>query len=277
MQDETSAQTVNQTLLGAIGIAGLLPHVQQEIGPLVAAKLVEALTPQVEANRVTISSDRLTSDDDLLKQVLAPAIRDLRRDAERSSRMNQLKQIALAFLNYENGHKQFPPQAILDAQGRPLLSWRVLILPYLDAGELYKQFHLDEPWDSEHNRPLIARMPAVYSDPEVAEPGKTTFLVPTGPSTFYDGTPGKSIRDVIDGTSNTLLVANVLPERAVEWTKPSDWEVDFGDPWRWLVDNERNDFSAAVMDGSVHTLNQELGTENLDALITPAGGEIIER
>ncbi len=80
--------------------------------------------------------------------------------------MNNLKQIGLAMHNYESTFGTFPPAYIADkATGKPLLSWRVAILPFLEQDALYKQFHLDEPWDSAHNKTLIARMPPVYRSP----------------------------------------------------------------------------------------------------------------
>ena len=83
------------------------------------------------------------------------AVSDVEAGIEASSR--KMKQIGLAMHNYHDANKSFPAQASFDASGRPLLSWRVLLLPYLEQNELYKQFHLDEPWNSEHNRKLIAK------------------------------------------------------------------------------------------------------------------------
>jgi len=98
--------------------------------------------------------------------------------------MNQFKNIALAFHSYCNRHKTFPTNSY-NEEGKPLLSWRVHILPYISGQAIYDQFHLDEPWDSEHNRPLVEKMPALYADPDSAlrninRQGKTTFVVPTG-------------------------------------------------------------------------------------------------
>ena len=94
--------------------------------------------------------------------------------------INNLKQIGLAMHNYHARHKTFPPAYTVDKDGKPLLSWRVLILPYLEQDALYKEFHLDEPWDSEHNRALIDRMPTTYLCPggssKRADRGKTTYL-----------------------------------------------------------------------------------------------------
>src|SRR5205823_2150780 len=75
----------------------------------------------------------------------------------------QGKRIGRAFQAYGDDHKQrLPPAAVRDPEGRPLLSWRVLLLSYLGDEDLFLQFRLDEPWDSPHNRTLLPRMPDVY-------------------------------------------------------------------------------------------------------------------
>jgi RNA polymerase sigma factor (sigma-70 family) len=81
--------------------------------------------------------------------------------AQRIKSMNNLRQIMLAIHNYHDANNRLPAD-VRDKDGKPLLSWRVLILPYLEQDNLYQQFHLDEPWDSEHNLKLLRQMPAVY-------------------------------------------------------------------------------------------------------------------
>ena len=86
--------------------------------------------------------------------------------SDRSESSNNLHQIALAVINYtDSNNSTLPPAAICDKRGKPLLSWRVLILPYLEQDALFKEFKLDEPWDSEHNKKLLKKMPKVYAIP----------------------------------------------------------------------------------------------------------------
>ena len=108
------------------------------------------------------------------------------------------------------------------------------MLPYVEESVLYSKFHLDEPWDSEHNRQLIAMMPAVYLDPSsrfAVEEGKTHYLGVLGAGYAFDGTnEGTKIREITDGTSNSIMVVQVNDDRATTWTKPDDWQYDQNNP-----------------------------------------------
>jgi hypothetical protein len=81
---------------------------------------------------------------------------------DRKKSENNLKQLALAMHNYHDVNGRFPPAASRGADDKPLLSWRVMILPYLEQEALYKEFNMDEPWDSEQNKKLLAKMPDIY-------------------------------------------------------------------------------------------------------------------
>jgi hypothetical protein len=99
----------------------------------------------------------------------------------------QLRQIALALHNYHDAVGTFPPPASSSRDGKPLLSWRVLILPYLEQDALYREFHLDEPWDSPHNKRLIDRMPAIYAPVIKKAPRGTTWLqFLVGPGAIFE-------------------------------------------------------------------------------------------
>ena len=163
--------------------------------------------------------------------------------------MNQFKHIGLANHIYADRNavrkEAFPASASYDDNGKPLLSWRVHILPYLEQGKLYDQFHLDEPWDSKHNLALVAKMPSIYADPDTAlrkvnAQGKTTYVVPTSEGTVFDRHIGTQFKEINDGTSNTIMLVEVVPERAVVWTKPEDWAVDLDHPWRGVRRDDRD-------------------------------------
>jgi hypothetical protein len=192
---------------------------------------------------------------------------------------NNLKQITLALRNYESTYAKFPAVANFDKQGKPLLSWRVHLLPYLEQEQLYKEFHLDEPWDSEHNKNLIARMPAVYRCPsqKLSDPGKTTYLAPVGEKLMFTGGP-KAIRiaDVTDGTSNTIFLVDANDQHAVTWTKPDDWKYDPKQPRAGLVGHHQGGFVVVFVDGSIHVLRDTINPTTLQALLTRAGGEVVQ-
>jgi beta-lactamase regulating signal transducer with metallopeptidase domain len=198
--------------------------------------------------------------------------------AMRSESMNQLKMIGLALHNYHGQKKSFPPAAIYDANGKPLLSWRVALLPYLDAQPLYEQFDLTQPWDSPKNKPLIEKMPDVFRCPASKSPaGTTVYLAPRGDFTvFPDGPMGVSYRQITDGTSNTIAVVEVNDELAVPWTKPDDWKVDPAAPSRGLGGHFPGVFLAECCDRAAHAIPADTKPEVLNALFTRRGLEIIE-
>ena len=187
---------------------------------------------------------------------------------------NNLKQLALAMHIHHDAKRKFPAQAITDANGKPLLSWRVSILPYIEQQELYKQFKLDEPWDSPHNKKLIARMPKTYLSPQSkAGPGKTTYLVPVGKNTIFGGAP-ITLSRIPDGTSNTLMIVEANDKSAVIWTKPDDLKINPANPLQGLT-NTRKQFLAAFADGSVRSIPLTLPAATLNNLFQYNDGNAV--
>jgi RNA polymerase sigma factor (sigma-70 family) len=175
--------------------------------------------------------------------------RDLQADKRQS--LDNLKMIGLGMHNYHSDFRHFPPAAIMGKNKKPLLSWRVAILPYLDEAALFKEFKLDEAWDSPHNQKLLARMPRVYAPPGVktATPHSTFYRVFVGPGTMYDNPQGCQIQDLTDGTSNTLMA--VEAGTAVPWTKPEELPYQKDKVLPALGGLFGGDFYALVADGSV--------------------------
>ncbi len=204
------------------------------------------------------------------------------RDAERRRAcVIDMKQFGLAMHNYHSAHGSFPPAYVADKDGKPLLSWRVLILPYLDQQQsLFEQFHLDEAWDGPNNKPLIARMPKVYACPgesgKLAAEGKTTYLVPRGPATIFPGAEGVKINDIPDGSSNTILVVDASDDLAVTWTRPDDWSTAPDFAILGLFSHHGNGTNFTMGDGSVRFLKATIAPAKLKALTTRNGGEVIK-
>jgi len=208
--------------------------------------------------------------------LLMPAVQSSRGTAKRVQSMNNMKQIALAMLIHENVHGRFPPAYSANKEGKPLLSWRVLILPFIEEADLYEQFHLDEPWDSPHNKTLLLRMPALYRSPTSgAAPGYTNYLTPRGENTAFPGAKPIGMRDITDGTSHTIMLVEASDARAVPWTKPDDFAYDQGNPMAGLVGLQPGGFLAAMCDGSVQLLPAGIGPEMLKAYFTRNGGESV--
>lgn len=198
--------------------------------------------------------------------------------AKRMQSVNNMKQIGLALHNSHDAQGGFPAPAITSKDGKPLLSWRVKILPYIEEDRLYKQFKLDEPWDSDHNKKLINRIPKIYQNPNLKlENGKTTYLVPTGKGGLF-ANQGKDVKlnSVTDGTSNTIMVVEVPANMAVTWTKPEDWEVSGTEAVDKFLAGLKDGFNAAFADGSVRFIAKKVEPKILKALLTPDGGEVIQ-
>ncbi len=216
----------------------------------------------------------------ILVALLLPAVQAAREAARRNSSMNNVKQIMLAMLNHESATKSFPAHANYK-DGKPLLSWRVHILPYLEQQALYNQFHLDEPWDSEHNKTLIAKMPEVYIDSSSGKnptEGLSHYLGVKGAGNLFNGTEkGTSMKQITDGTSNTIAVVQVSDDRATTWTKPDDWEVDPENPLNGLTGSMHpGTFVVGFCDGSVRMIAENIDKDVFKKLLTISGGETVQ-
>ncbi len=217
----------------------------------------------------------------LLIALLVPAVQKVREAAVRMKDVNNLKQLALGMHGYQDDNKGLMPGgAIQGKDGRPLLSWRVAILPYIGEDALYQQFHLDEPWDSPHNQGLIPLMPAVFSSPEDPSlnvtAGMTRYRMFVGPGTALEPRDGKrpQLPDSIpDGTSNTIMLVEAA--NPVEWTRPDDLVYDPNGPLPPLGGTRPGGFNVAFWDGSVRFIPRQTPEPVLRGLITANGGEAV--
>src|SRR5262249_15789904 len=152
-----------------------------------------------------------------------------------------------------------------------LLSWRVAILPYIEQDALYKQFKLDEPWDSEHNKNLAATRVKLYELPGVTgEPAGTThYRVFVGGGALFELNRGVRFVEIRDGMSNTIMV--VEAKDGVPWTKPD--ELTYAPDKRPAVGYFKDGFNALFADGAVRWIKPTIDPKVLHALITRAGGE----
>lgn len=282
--------TLRQTL--AIGkqllLGEMMQSMQDEDDPIaqsmaqyltrVANSIEAKLQPKRNGKDLVITADADYATAGVMVALLLPAVQAAREAARRSQTSNNLRQIGIAMHNYHDVYGSLPPAAKVDAEGKPLLSWRVHLLPFVEAENLYDEFRLDEPWDSEHNKKLIERMPMAYRNPNLPMADfKTNYLAVTGEGTAFGGKEGTKFRDVIDGTSNTIIAVEANADRAVIWSKPDDLKFDPQQPLAGLGELRPGGFQALLMDGSTRFIANTIDHDILRALITIAGREPIPR
>ncbi|MBN1911839.1 MAG: DUF1559 domain-containing protein [Pirellulales bacterium] len=207
--------------------------------------------------------------------------------AYRAQCANRMKQLGIALHNYEADYHCFPPAYIRDKEGRPMHSWRVLILPYLEEGTLYKKFRLNEPWDSSYNKTVAANMPSCFQcgANRNAAPGMTDYMAVTGPGTMWDGDRGCKIKDITDGTDQTLMLIEAAGA-SVPWNAPQDLTLkeimdaglqgkkglmSYHDPK--ATDTARPLGNVLYADGHTDCLYGRFTPEDFKKLATIAGGE----
>ncbi len=294
--DEDAAMDVEQILKDALafgldiaaeqsGLAaaksGESPAVQEAMFAYITRMqkyLDKTLTPVRKGSRVSLSVKSGTSiaTTGVLVGMLLPAIQASREAARRMSAANNLKQLMLAMHNYESAYGHLPAAAITDSAGKPLLSWRVALLPFLDQQALYEQFHLDEPWDSEHNLPLVQQMPEFFVDPSAPlEPGMTVFHAIVGEHMGLKPTAKVKFPEFTDGLSNSIVITEVGRSSAVPWSKPEDVTIDLDDPVAYMGDSHQGGFHVGIGDGSVRFIANNIDPQVLRALLTRDGGETI--
>ncbi len=177
---------------------------------------------------------------------LQPVLEPIDRRWRIARKKHDLKRIAMAILDYHNEHGRFPVQR----EGG--LSWRVAILPHLGYERLWRRFHLGEPWDSPHNRSLLAEMPAEYQSlsPDVPT-GRTTVLGISGNDTVLNDTSPVRVGDIWDGTHYTVLAVEAAPAQAVPWTRPADYVPPDADPAAGLARFDEGRVLFVMTDGTI--------------------------
>jgi hypothetical protein len=269
--DKDSAKALHELVLKVRKFLGEQKEVRELPG---VDKLLDAFTPKPDGDRLTLDLDDAT-----LTAVLGPVAQMTRESATRTGAANNLHQLGIALHNYHGTYERFPAVASFDKQDRPLLSWRVHILPYVGEGKLYKEFKLDEPWDSDHNKKLITKMPKVFANPynpKLAEQGKTTYLAPVHKDAVFTGDKqGVRIADILDGTANTILLVDADDAAAVVWTKPDDLKLDSKEPQKGLAVRPGDRYFFELADGAVYFAPRKIDAKTLWAMFTRNGGEVV--
>jgi RNA polymerase sigma factor (sigma-70 family) len=216
-----------------------------------------------------------------LERISAEEAKSLTAQDARRRCGRQLQRVMLALHKYHDDHGFFPGPAITDQAGKPLLSWRVALLPYLEAAALYQEFRLDEPWDSEHNLRLLPRLPEVYRSvgTQPKDAGHTFVQVLTGADCLFEAGRKNAVDDIPDGTSQTIAL--ILGASALPWTRPTDIDYAADQPLPSFVGGVLDDglVSLAFADGSVHVTSNVFGADKertFRAALTRNGGELID-
>lgn len=209
----------------------------------------------------------------VIPAVSIPAVSAARNAAQRAHSMNQIRQLELGLLYYQEKHGTYP--AARSASG---LSWRVYLLPMLEEQALFSEFHLDEPWDSPHNRALVDRMPEIYNSLGLdLPPGKTSYCLITGPGTLYvQPTNEPNTAMFIDGTTRSANLVQVDPSQAVIWTKPDDWSFDPAAPTQGLYLWDRRstkEFLVGMADARVVPLDADTDDEEVRGMFQVNDGK----
>ncbi|HVX64806.1 MAG TPA: DUF1559 domain-containing protein [Pirellulales bacterium] len=219
----------------------------------------------------------------VLLALLLPAVQTAREAARRSQCTNNLKQIGLALQNYHDVYGAFPPAYLADEDGKPMHSWRVLILPFLEQKPLYDRYRFDEPWDGPNNRLLAASMPTVFrcASEQPSPPGVTSYVGVSGPGAIFDGAKPTAIFSINDGTSNTLMVVEFAGNN-IQWLEPRDLDASqltavVNAPDGVNISSEHpGGANALFADGHVQLLSSSISSQTLHDLTTINGGEPIQ-
>ncbi len=218
----------------------------------------------------------------ILVALFVPFWQSGREAARRMQCSNNLRQIGVALHEYHAQYGSFPPAYIADENGKPMHSWRVLILPFLDEELLYEQYDFDEPWDGPNNSVLAAMMPMVYGCPSDADSfgGITSYVAVTGPGTAFPGAEPVNLQQITDRKSQTIMLIEARDEQ-IDWLEPRDLPLE--DVYKWAdtpfdqqpVISSLHPGGANVLyaDGSIHFMDEYQDPETFKGMLTIDGGE----
>ncbi|WP_254506764.1 DUF1559 family PulG-like putative transporter [Anatilimnocola floriformis] len=186
---------------------------------------------------------------------------------------NNMKQLGLALHNYHDVHGSFPPAVVTDADGKPLYSGRVLLLPYMDQAALFQQFDKSKAWDAPENLAVTDTIIKTFQDPNNKSGSlqRSDYVFVTGVGTMFEGSKAVKFSSVTDGLSNTIIMVGTSRGPS-NWAEPVEWNVDLGMP---PPTAEPNEVQILFADGSVRFMALQDFQQNMRAITTKGGGEIV--
>jgi prepilin-type processing-associated H-X9-DG protein len=215
----------------------------------------------------------------VLVALLLPSVRTGREAARRNQCQNNLKQIAIALKRYEKANGALPPAYTTDADGKPLHSWRTLILPYIEEQALYESIDLTKPWDDVANAEAARTSVFTYQCSSTTDDdNRTTYLAVVSPTSCFRAAEPRSVSEITDRASETLMVIEVDSEHADPWMSPEDAHetlvLGLGGPKSRTP--HPAGMNAAFVDGHVQFLSFEMPADVRRAMISIAGNESLD-
>lgn len=205
--------------------------------------------------------------------LMLPTVRMSPKGARRTQCANNLKQIGLALHNYHDVNGHFPPAYTVDEEGKPLHSWRVLILPFMEQNNLYQKIRLDEPWDSPHNLAVTDVTLDVYRCPSNPIEGPyTDYFVINTPDGIFDGANRVEFPEITDGSENTVLVVE-NSQQMIRWNEPRDLSLGAKNPTNSYHPSGSHAFFA---DGHIAFLFETIDLQTFRNLVTKSDGNPVE-
>jgi prepilin-type processing-associated H-X9-DG protein len=218
----------------------------------------------------------------MLLALLLPSVEAAREAARRINCNNNLKQLGQAMLVYRDKHGSFPPAFVADRNGKPMHSWRALLLPYLERASESPgaQCNFDEPWDSPGNRQVTDVSLSCFYCPTHGDGGRpiTNYMMVVGPHTISDGPHSRKPAEITDGAANTIMLVEVA-DSDVRWAEPKDLRFDQLD---FKINSQAKPAigschpggaSVVFCDGSVEFLSDTTLPERVKAMLTIDGAE----
>lgn len=284
LTEESAAGEANQALAGLVMMG-------KQMAPLAVGQAPPLLQPSIGQAVNSLASSSADSSVTVSVTIPGTLVQVLKDNPELLGPMaggrqgggplrqnNNLRQVGLAMHNFHDTYSHFP---VADGNGeagdgkKSGLSWRVHILPYVDQAVLYNQFRLDEAWDSPHNIALVNQMPDVFKVDGVDQPGQTTMHVFASPNTPFDPEKPIGIRDITDGSSNTIMVVVAGPESAAQWTKPGGLTLEAANP-AGVLGTLGLTFPVVFCDGAVKNISATVDPQVLNNLIQFNDGNPVE-
>jgi Protein of unknown function (DUF1559) len=238
--------------------------------------VLDLMKPRVQESQLILSLQGEQAD--ALLQTAALIVNAAAQPFADSQTQTKFRQLALGVHNYYASYKHLPTYYQMERSKG--LSWRVHILPFVEQADLYKEFHLDEAWDSPHNLRLLDRMPEIFKpvvppgSKETVKPNHTTYVAPIGKATVFGQDKAVGLEHITDGTSNTVMFVEVKPEHAIPWTSPEEYRFDPANPAARLR-IIREHVTIATMDGAVHQVRADQPNSFWSAVFSRNGSEVV--